>query len=80
MIFGMVNKSRTVNRFVLHTLQRNITHLAIITRKTNKKLGNLEGGNSKGAKITKLNVEKISRCFKKNCVTVFSPVQDATIF
>ena len=31
MKFGVVNKSTTVNRFVLHTLQRNITHLAVIT-------------------------------------------------
>ena len=44
MKFGMVNKSTTVNRFVLHTLYRNITHLAIITRKTNIKLGILKGG------------------------------------
>ena len=39
MKFGVVNKSTIVNRFVLHTLQRNITHLAVITRKTNLKLG-----------------------------------------
>ena len=38
MNFGVVNKSTTANRFVLHTLQRNITHLAVITRKTNIKL------------------------------------------
>ena len=44
MKFGVVNKSTTVNRFVLHTLQRNITHLAVITRKTNIKLGILKGG------------------------------------
>ena len=44
MKFGVLNKSTTVNRFVLHTLQRNITHLAVITRKTNKKLGILKGG------------------------------------
>ena len=37
MKFGVMNKSTTVNRFVLHTLQRNITPLAIITRKTNIK-------------------------------------------
>ena len=47
MKFGMVNKSTTVNRFVLHTLQRNITHLAVITRKTNIKLGILKGGGGK---------------------------------
>ena len=44
MKFGMVNKSTTVNRFVLHILQRNITRLAVITRKTNIKLGILKGG------------------------------------
>ena len=43
MKFGVVNKSTTLNRFVLHTLQRNITHLAVITRKT-KKLGILKEG------------------------------------
>ena len=36
MKFGVVNKSTTVNIFVLHTLQRNITHLAVITHKKNK--------------------------------------------
>ena len=52
MKFGVVNKSTTVNRFVLHTLQRNITHLAIITRNTNIKLGILKrgGGDWKRAK------------------------------
>ena len=44
MKFGVVNKSTTVNRFVLHTLQRNITHLAVITRKSNIKLDILKGG------------------------------------
>ena len=44
MKFGVVNKSTTVNRFVVHTLQRNITHLAVITRKINIKLGILKGG------------------------------------
>ena len=48
MKFGVVNKSTTVNRFVLHTLQRNITHLAVITRKTNIKLGILKGGGGGG--------------------------------
>ena len=49
MKFGVVNKSTILNRFVLHTLQRNITHLDVITRKTNIKLGNLKGGNWKRA-------------------------------
>ena len=44
MKFGVVNKSTILKRFVLHTLQRNITHLAVITRKTNIKLGILKGG------------------------------------
>ena len=47
MNFGVVNKSTTVNRFVLDILQRNITHLAVITRKTNIKLGILKGGTGK---------------------------------
>ena len=44
MIFGVVSKSTTVNRFFLHNLQRNVTHLAVITRKTNLKLSILKGG------------------------------------
>ena len=52
MKFGVVNKSTIVNRFVLHTLQRNITHLAVITHKTNIKLGILKGGNWKRARVT----------------------------
>ena len=55
MKLGVVNKSTILNRFVLHTLQRKITHLAVITRKTNMKLGILKGGNWKRAKITFLN-------------------------
>ena len=49
MKFNVVNKSTTVNKFVLHTLQRNITHLAVITRKTNIKLGILKRGDWKKA-------------------------------
>ena len=44
MKFGVVNKSTTLDRFVLHTLQPNVTHLAVITRKTNIKLDVLKGG------------------------------------
>ena len=44
MKFGVVNESTTVNRFVLHTLLRNITHLAVIKRKTNIKIDILKGG------------------------------------
>ena len=36
---------------VLHTVQRNITHLAVITRKTNIKLGILKGGTGKEPKF-----------------------------
>ena len=49
MKFGVVNKSTIPNRLVFHTLQRNITHLAVITRKSNIKLGILKGGNWKRA-------------------------------
>ena len=45
MNIGVVNKSTAVNRFVLHTLQRKITLLAVITRETNIKLVILKGGN-----------------------------------
>ena len=50
MKFGVMNKSATVNRFVLHTLQLNITHLAVITRKTNIKSVFLKGGTGKEPK------------------------------
>ena len=40
----MVNKLTIMNRFALHTLQRNITHLAVLTRKTNIKIDILKGG------------------------------------
>ena len=65
MKFGVVNKSTTVNIFVLHTLQRNITHLAVITHKTNIKLGILKrgGGNWKRAQIG--SYEPFQICFKK---------------
>ena len=43
MKFGVVNKSTLLNRFVFHTLQCNITHLAVITRTTNIRLGILKG-------------------------------------
>ena len=57
MKFGVVNKSTILNRFVLHTLQRNITHLAVTTRKRNIKLGILKGGGKleKSQKFFKLN-------------------------
>ena len=49
MKFGVVTKSTILNRFLLHTLQRKITHLAVITRKINIKLGILKGENWKRA-------------------------------
>ena len=44
MKLSVVNKSTILNRFVLHTLQRKITQLAVITRKTNIKLVILKRG------------------------------------
>ena len=69
MKFGMVNKSTTVNRFVLHTSHRNITHLAIIRRKTNIKLGILKGGGEleKSQKFVQENDVKIPRKFVREC-------------
>ena len=48
MKFGVVNKSTTVNRFFLHTLQRKITLLVVKTRKTNIRLVILKGGGGTG--------------------------------
>ena len=53
MKFGEVNKLTVLNRFVLHTLQRNIKHLAVITRKTNIKLGILKRGELEKSPATK---------------------------
>ena len=47
MKIGIVNKLTILNRFVLHILQRNITRLAVITRKTRIKLNILKGGTGK---------------------------------
>ena len=52
MKFGVLNKSTMMNRFVLHTLQHKITHLAVITRKTNIKLGILKGGKQENSRNT----------------------------
>ena len=46
-----MNKPTFVNRFVLDTLQRNIMHLAVITRKTNIKLRFLKEGTGKKPEI-----------------------------
>ena len=56
MNFGVVNKSTAVNRFVLQTLQRNITHLAVITRKTNIRLGILKEGLEKSPIFEQFNL------------------------
>ena len=61
MKFGVVKKLTTVNRFVLHILHRNITHLAIITRKTNIKLGVSKDGDWKRAKFYKYKLESFGR-------------------
>ena len=64
MKFGVVNKSTIVNKFILHTVQRNITHLAVITRKTNKKTRYFERrGNWKRASVCTL---------QRNCKSVAS--------
>ena len=71
MKFGVVKKSKILNRFVLHTLQREITHLAVIIRKTNIKLGVLKGELEKIQKLLQnkaicLAASKKSQfCFKK---------------
>ena len=44
MKFGMVNKLKIVNRFLLHTSHRNKTHLVEVTCKINIKLDNVKGG------------------------------------
>ena len=49
MKFGVVNKSTTVNRFVHHSLQRNIKHLALKHVKQTKN-SVFERGNWKRAK------------------------------
>ena len=48
----MVNKLTILNRFVFHTLQRNITRLAVITRKTKKTRYFERGGTGKEPIIT----------------------------
>ena len=60
MQIGMVDKLTFINRFVLHTLHRHITHLAMITCKTNIKIDVLKGGGGKEP-ITSLNHETVIR-------------------
>ena len=79
MKFGVVNKSTILNRFVLHTLQRKITHLAVITHKTNIKLVILKGGelekslytNFEGERAPKKNAIFLPKFFKKCPKTAF---------
>ena len=71
MKFGVVMKSIILNRFVLHTLQRKIMHLAVLTRKTNLKLGILKGGGklekSRAQKINLVELEKkVDKTFEEN--------------
>ena len=62
MKIGMVNKLTIMNRFVLHTLQRNITHLAVITLKTNINIDILKGGGKwKRAKKSRDQLKKKSK-------------------
>ena len=63
MKFGVVNTSTILSRFVLHTLQRNSTHLAVITRKTDINLSILKGagGNWKRAQIKYCEQNKINK-------------------
>ena len=63
MKFGVVNKSTILNRIVLHTLQRNITHLAVITRKTNIKPGILKGGTGKEPRKRLIIVGVVQRAY-----------------
>ena len=47
MKFGVVNKSTILNRLVLHTLQRNVTQIALITPKNKHKTRYFERGTGK---------------------------------
>ena len=73
MKFGVVNKSTTVNRFVLHSLQRNITHLAVITGKTNINFGILKGGKLEKSPImkTKYNFQGLFSTFPRYFFSFF---------
>ena len=57
LIIRNVNNTK-FDRFVLHILQRDITHLVVITRKTNIKLGILKGGTGKEPKYDSLSLRK----------------------
>ena len=53
MKLGVVNKSTTVNRFVLHTLLRNITHLTVIVQKNKHKTRYFERWGGGGGVVEK---------------------------
>ena len=59
MKIGMVNKLTIINRFVRHTLQRNIAHLAVITRKTSIKIDILKGGGGGSGKEPSIFIQKL---------------------
>ena len=65
MKFGVVNKSTILNRLVLHTLQRNVTQIALMTRKTNIKLGILKGGLGKSCFFLCINVDQTQFFYTK---------------
>ena len=69
MKFGVMNKSTILNKFLLHTLQRNITHLAVITRKSNIKLGILKGG---GGDWKRAEISRLHQIFAKSILVSFT--------
>ena len=54
MKFGMVNKLITVNIIVLDASHPNIQHIAVTTRKTNKKINFSKGVGGKAKILTEL--------------------------
>ena len=67
MKFCMVNKLTTVNTFFLHSLISNITHSAIITRKTIFKMESLKWGDGKSQKLS---IQQLAH--KKICQILFT--------
>ena len=60
--FDIVKKLTNVNKFISHTVHRNITPLAIITRKTTMEIENLKcgGGVSHVIRHTQMNLRLFS--------------------
>ena len=54
-----------MNRFVLHTLQRNITHLAVITLKTNISTDILKGEGGGGVEKSQKIISRRDQSFVK---------------